>query len=215
MRDVPGTKHILYRSNLDVYEIVKNINGKNEYFGRYHSLQEAKHWRDYFIEHDWDINLRLIGTVNKNIYFKLGKYRIIKKINGKDYYFGSFETFEEAERRVIEIRKKGWEQVILDNEQLIKTTVSNIVCLPNGKFEIVKTINGVKETFGVFEDYCDAEEEVKLLRKCNWDYDAICESINEAIVEEGLFLDNSKKLKSSYSPKSGNDFFWAKHEGLI
>ena len=214
MKGIPNTKYILYRSNLNVYEIIKNINGKNEYFGRYHSLEEAKQWRDYFIEHDWDINLRLMGTGNKNIYFKLGKYRIIKRIKGKDIHFGSFETLKEAEKRVKEIRKKGWEQTILDNERLLETTVSNIITLSNGKFEIVKMINGVKQTFGVFDNYEDAQQEVRMLRKCNWDYDAICEGIDETL-NGTSFVSNEKRLKSAYSKKSGNDFYWAKHEGII
>ena len=124
-----GEKYIQYRENLDVYEIIKNINGQNEYFGRYHTLEEAIQWRDYFIEQDWDINQRLLGTINKNIYFKLGKYRIIKHINGKDYMFGSFNTLEEAEKRLHEIRLKGWMNVINDNERLLETTVSNIIKL--------------------------------------------------------------------------------------
>lgn len=214
MRGVPNTQHILHRKKLNVYEIVKNVNGKNEYFGRYHTLLEAIKWRDYFIENDWNLDLRLIGTPNKNIYFKLGKWRVYKRINGKDYYFGSYDSLEKAEQRVEEIRKKGWINIIKDNERLHETTTSNIVKLPNGKYEIVKTIDGVKETFGVYKNYEICIDEVKKLRKCNWDYDALCESLDET--DEGdCFVDNTKKLKIAYSPKSGNDWFWAKHEGLI
>ena len=212
MKGVPNTQHIGYRKNLDVYEIIKNVNGKNEYFGRYHNLKDAIKWRDYFQENNWNTHLRLIGTPNKNIYLKLGKYRILKKINGKEYYFGSFNTYEEAETRVNQIRLKGWENVIRDNEQLIETTVTNIIQLRNGKYEIVKNINGVKETFGIFQTYEEAEKEVKLLRKCNWDYDAICEGINE---DEDIFIDNDKKMQSSFEKTPKNDFYWAKQEGLI
>ena len=214
MKGVPGTKHILYRKNLNVYEIVKNINGKNEYFGRYHTLTEAIKWRDYFIEHDWPVELRLIGTINKNIYFRLGKYRIIKSINGHDYYFGSFDTLEEAEERVKQIRLKGWENVIRDNERLVETTVTNIIQIPNGKYEIVKHLNNTRETFGVFDTYEEAEQEVKLLRRCNWDYDALCESLDETDNGE-RFVDNTKKLGLAYKKEKQNDFFWAKHEGII
>lgn len=204
-RSSTGEKYIGYRENLGVYEIVKNINGSNEYFGRYHSLQEAVHWRDYFMEHDWDTDLRLIGTPNKNIYFKLGKYRITKRINGKDLSFGSFNTLAEAEERLKEIRLKGWENVIRDNERFLKTTVSNIIQLPNGKYEIIKNIDGVKETFGVYNTLEDAEAEVQLLRRCNWDYDAVCESIDET--DDGLiFVEADKKLDMSFQKlKRRND----------
>lgn len=194
-----GEKYIHYRENYGAYELIKNIDGHNEYFGRYPTLEDAKKWRDYFIANNWDINQRLIGTVNKNIYFKNNKYLIIKHINGKDYYFGTYHTIEEAEKRVKEIRKKGWEKIIKDNERLISTTVSNIIELPNGKYEIIKHIDGVRETFGVFEDYNDAENEVKLLRKSNWDYDALCESIDETINGEPKWLSGDVKLKTGWT----------------
>lgn len=203
-------KYIQYREKLKVYEIIKRINNKNEYFGRYHTLEDAKKWRDYFIEHDWNLNLRLIGTLNKNIYFKQGKYRIFKNLNGKDYYFGSFNTFEEAEQRVSEIRLKGWENVILNNERLIKTTTSNIVQLKNGKYEIIKNINGIKHTFGVFNTYEEAEDEVKLLRKCNWCLDALCESIDETINNESKWLDGVHGYGKTFfdvHPNGVNDIF--------
>ena len=200
MKNIPGTKYLSYRKHLGVYEIVKRVNNKLEYFGRYYTLEEAIKWRDYFIQHNWDINLRLIGTVNKNIYFKLGKYRIIKKINGKEYYFGSFDTLKEAEKRLKEIRLNGWEKTIQDNERLQQTTTKNIVQLPNGNYHIKKMINGKTFYFGVFSNYEDAVDEVKLLRKCNWDYDTL-ESINES--HNGIvFVDNDKKLGTPFERKT-------------
>lgn len=205
MREVPGTEYITHRKNLDVYEVTKRINGKLEYFGRYHTLDDAIKWRDYFIKNNWDLNLRLIGTVNKNIYFKLGKYRIIKRIDGKEYYFGSFNTLEEAETRLREIRFKGWHNVIFNNERLIETTTSNIVQLPNGKFEIIKYRKGKMDTFGVFRTFEEAQSEVKLLRKCDWDYDAICESIDETI--NGKIINESKFSTSFEKHESRNDYY--------
>ena len=194
-----GEKYIHYRKNLDVYEIIKNINGQNEYFGRYHTLEEAIQWRDYFIKNDWNINQRLIGSTNKNIKYAKGKWRIYKVIDYHEYYFGSYNTLEEAEERLKEIRCKGWHNVLKDNERLINTTTSNIVKLANGKFEIVKNINGIRETFGVFKSYEDAEEEVRLLRKSNWDYDALCESHDETINGSHVWLTDGVKLKSTFT----------------
>ncbi|MBQ6220119.1 MAG: hypothetical protein IJH63_10280 [Methanobrevibacter sp.] len=172
-------KYIQYREDLDVYEIIKNINGKNEYFGRYHNFEEAKKWRDYFQSNGWNVNERLVGSINKNIKFHNGKYRIYKNIDYKEYYFGSFDSLEEATNRLFMLRREGWRNVLNDNTRLQETTTKNIIKLPNGKYEIVKTINGIKETYGVFDDYETAVAEVKLLRKCNWDYDALCEGIDE------------------------------------
>lgn len=213
MRGISGTRNISYRSNLDVYEVVKRINGKLEYFGRFHNLDDAIKCRDYFIEHDWDLKLRLIHTTNKNIKFRRGKWIIYKNIDYKEYYFGSFNTYYEAETRLKEIRLKGWEKVILDNERLIETTTSNIIQLPNGKFEIVRYSNGEKNTFGVFNTYEEAQSEVKLLRKCNWDYDALCESIDETI--NGHLVNESKFGTFFEKHESRNDYYMAVKGGWL
>lgn len=209
MKGIPGTKYISYRKHLDVYEIIKVINRKTEYFGRYHSLEDAIKWRDFFIENEWNTDLRLIGTPNKNIKFNHGKYLIYKNIDGKEFSFGSFDNYEDAEKRVNEIRLIGWEKVIFNNERLLETTVKNIIKLPNGKYQVRKMIDGKQYYFGVYNNYEDAVEEVKFLRKCNWNYDAI-DSIDES--NDGVhFVDKTKMLKRTYSPKSGNDEYWARY----
>ena len=78
------------------YEIHKRVNGKLKYFGRYHTLEDAKKWRDYFIENNWDINLNLDGSSVKNILLYNGKFQVRKKIEGHLYYFGCYDTLEEA-----------------------------------------------------------------------------------------------------------------------
>lgn len=121
-----------------------------------------------------------------------------------------FNTYEEAEKRLKEIRLKGWEKVILDNERLIETTTSNIIQLSNGKFEIIHNIKGKKHTFGVFNTYEEAESEVKLLRKCNWDYDALCESIDET--ENGVIPITNIRFGSTFQKrKQRNDYYLAKN----
>ena len=143
-----GEKYIHYRNNLNVYEIIKNINGQNEYFGRYHTLKEAIKWRDYFQSRGWPVNERLVGSINKNIKFRRGKYIIYKRMNGREHYFGSFNSLE------------------------------------------------------------DAEEELFLLRKFNWDYDLLCENANEITDDEGKWLTGVRKMRTSFEKqKYRNDIF--------
>ena len=190
MRVVPGTKYIQYVKG--AYNILKRIDGELIYFGRYDSLDEAIKWRDFFMENDWNTDLRLIGTKCKNIYYEKSRYIIVKEIKGKKYYFGSFKTYEEAETRLKQIRLEGFENIIQNNTRLIETTTRNIIRLRNGKYEIRKVINGVLETFGVFNTYEEAEAEVKLLRQCGWDYDILCECIDETIDGGSEFLGEKK-----------------------
>lgn len=36
------------------YNIIKRLNGKNEFFGRYRKLEDAQHERDFLEAIDWD-----------------------------------------------------------------------------------------------------------------------------------------------------------------
>ena len=57
-------------------------------------------------------NTEYIGA--KNYYYdkRAGKYRILKHVRGKEYYFGSYETEEEAIDHVRELRENGWNGLI-------------------------------------------------------------------------------------------------------
>jgi len=81
------------------YRIFKNINGKREYFGQYDNFQDAVNKRDWLIEHDWIKTLEV--DYEKEYYkhitlVKNSQYIIIKRINGKNTYFGRCNTLEEA-----------------------------------------------------------------------------------------------------------------------
>lgn len=82
------------------YMVNKQIDGKFYYFGNYHSLEKAKKARDYFVDHDWRIDERFkFMKIPPTRYLrktKAGNYKIVKWLNKKMVYFGTFHNLEDA-----------------------------------------------------------------------------------------------------------------------
>ena len=209
-------KYILKRKN--GWAIQKNINGKIFSFGLYDSLEEAQHYRDYFVEHDWDMVKRLEFSRRKNkqkpepknIYKCYGGgYEIRKEINHHRYFFGTYDTLEEAITAREYFVENGWKL----NERLIFSKVANIQ-EKDGKFHIVKRIDGKLEYFGVFYNLEDAKKEVKLLRRSGWDYDAL-ESFDETDNGKIQWLDGKLSHTTFEKKSERNDLYMALKEGLV
>lgn len=68
--------------------------GKNqEYYGMYYTFSDAE---------------KVALDNDANIYHNKPVFEISKRIDGKTRYFGRFATFEDAERKVGELKKNGW-----------------------------------------------------------------------------------------------------------
>lgn len=53
-----------------------------------------------------------IGAKNYSYDKRQDTYRVYKKINGKNHYFGSYDTEEEAQYRVEYLKKNNWEGLL-------------------------------------------------------------------------------------------------------
>lgn len=99
------------------YMVAKQVNGKMMYFGNYQSLDKAKEARDYFLEHDWDVNERFkFMTIPPTRYIRItraGNYKIVKWLNGKMVYFGTFHSLEDAmlERDLLVANDWDWDKL--------------------------------------------------------------------------------------------------------
>lgn len=97
------------------FMIGKQVKGKYFYFGNYQSLEKAKKVRDYFVEHDWDISERFkFMEIPPTRYIRktrAGNYKIVKWLNGKMVYFGTFHSLEDAmlERDLLVESNWDWE----------------------------------------------------------------------------------------------------------
>ncbi|MBQ6220121.1 MAG: hypothetical protein IJH63_10290 [Methanobrevibacter sp.] len=86
------------------YNIIKSINGKDECFGTYNTLDEAITARDYLREHNWEqennesepVKVPVKERPKRYVYEVKGVYYIRKKIDDEVITFGHYESLEEA-----------------------------------------------------------------------------------------------------------------------
>ena len=189
--------------------INKKIQGKNYNFGTYNTIEEAKKYRNYFESTGWNVHERLQYSTSKNnpdryITIQGQSYRIIKKIDGQNIFFGTYYSLEKARRVRDYFESTGWNV----HERLHFSDIL-YVSETNGKYMIRKTLNGKRVLFSEWKDKESAIEEARLLKRCNWDLDALCEGIDETVDGELKFLDGVKKGGSTFQthPKGRDDSF--------
>ena len=105
----------------DKYQLRKN----GEHYGYYDQIEDALFDRDRFEQCDWDMDLfvQLAEVPNPYYHMRLppfekrknkyiqhipAKWRVQKRINNKLCYFGTYDTFEEAEERKNYLIRNGW-----------------------------------------------------------------------------------------------------------
>ena len=77
------------------YNIRKWDGEKMVFYGTFHSLKEAREYRDFLIDNDWDISLKH-GQPLKYVYHIRGKYEVFPIVDNKRIYVGRFNTLEDA-----------------------------------------------------------------------------------------------------------------------
>lgn len=96
---------------------------KNEHYGWYPDLPTALFDRDRLEQCGWDMEVfvQLPEIPNPYLYMELpeyhhepeyivylpAKWRVQKKVNGRMCYYGTFDSYEEAEKRRNDLIKKG------------------------------------------------------------------------------------------------------------
>lgn len=114
----------------------------------------------------------MIEEHTKYIYkTKSNTYHIRKTENGEVNYFGSGKTLIEALMKRDLLEANGWVKPVFKPSYIYKRG--------DGKFYIQRTYwidkEGVSVNFGVFNSYEEAEDEVDLLKKYDWNLELLCE----------------------------------------
>ena len=94
-----------------------------------------------------------------------GHYQIHKKIKGKTVSFGNYDTLEEALFVRDYFQEHNWDT----RDRLRFTKTSFITRLPSGKYSVIKQGKGTKESYGTFDTLSEAEYQVRLCKRFNWD----------------------------------------------
>ena len=115
---------------------------------------------------------------SKYIFFdkRVGTYVITKKVMGNDYNFGSYKSLEDAKKARTYFEKNGWSKCLNERLKFSYKQPKYLIWLKSREvWQIRKKINGKLIIFGQFKRIEDAEEEVKLLKKVNWDIQSLCD----------------------------------------
>ena len=130
-----------------------------------------------------------------------GKWAITKQVNGKKYYFGSYDTLEEAKKIRDYFIKHKWN---IDERFKFKKTkpYQHIMISEEGNYRVVKRINNKLTHFGTFHTLEDAQKERDLLMKFDWDLERVCECADEGC---------SLKLPTVGSTFEKQEHRWWKH----
>lgn len=121
---------------------------------------------------------------------RMGKYYIIKRIKGKQYYFGRYSSLKDAKKARDYFEENGWENSIPERFKFT-TKATNVVYVPSNKrYEIRKMKNGKLTVYGSFKTFEEAVKEAELLKKVNWDIQALCD-----LSSEGETITEYKKNK--------------------
>ena len=118
----------------------------------------------------------------KYIYFdkRKGTYVLTKKVMNKPYNFGSYKSLEDALKARDYFEKNGWGKCLNERLKFSYRKHKYIVWLKNRRvWQIRKTINGELTIFGQFKTFDEAEKEVEVLKKYNWDIQAVCDLSTE------------------------------------
>lgn len=97
-------------------------------------------------------------------------YEIFKQLNGKWTYLGRGKTL------IIALMKRDWCQA--NNWERYPSNFKYIKKTPNGNFIITKRTNRKIESYGTFKTLKEAQKEVEVLKKYDWDLEDVCD-LNE------------------------------------
>ena len=114
----------------------------------------------------------------KYIHFdpRRGRFYLHKRINNKNYYFGTYSSLTDAKKARSYFEEKGWGNCIHERLRFTSPKSNNIVWLKSAKrYQIRKMNNGKLTIYGSFRTFEEAEKEVELLRQVGWDMQALCD----------------------------------------
>ena len=175
------------------YKIQKYSNGKIQYYGTYKTIIEALMARDILIKDGW-INpheknphphiypVKPTEKPFRHIYPTVnGKYQLTHIVDGVLHTYGTYRTKVEALVARDKCEAENWENYIKP---------CHIFNYHNGKYIIMKVIDGRHEYFGIYNTLEEAEAEVEVLRSVGWDFDLWCE-VDDRVDGRVVYLNKS------------------------
>ena len=186
------------------YTVRRVIGNRNVYFGSFNTIDEAIKYRDYLIKHNWDINYKMDKIRSRkyhNIYTMVNidsivYYIVAKGIKGKTTNFGLFKNIDDAVDYRDYCEENNWNLKVRLTGKLDKRSRKYIrkykISTGEIRYSIIKKINSKEVCFGTFTSLRECKKERNILFDCCWDWDAVCEGIDESMGGNVSFCRNFK-----------------------
>lgn len=150
------------------YMINKTIHGKSKYYGTFTTLDEARRYRDFLVDHNWNVCCKKKRN-SSHIFKNRNKYMIMKRVNSKNEYFGRFDTLEEAKIYRDFLEEHDW-----DVKYKKSAKPSNIYYNKNQNIYVLrKTVNHERVHFGTYSSLEEAVHERDFYQSIDWDLDLL------------------------------------------
>ena len=221
MKGVPGTENISFCNTDKVFKVTKRFNGPQKFLGSSKTLIGALMIRDWCQVNNWE-KYPKSDTKSTEPYIRVQekadpiyRYRVAKVINGHEYSFGSFPTLKEAKECRNNCINHNWSLELLPSNPL---RFIQFVLRKDGiiKYNIHRKEGNTSINYGLFDTVHEAMAERDLLEQCNWDYDAVCESLDDTLDGRILFLNGKKSnMRIPFEKQPRNDFWYAKNNKML
>ena len=135
MKGIKGTEMI--SKHKDGYDVLTGTSRKRRYYAHAKTLIQALMKRDYGIANNWKPYpyTHISKTSELYIHNSNGRFMILKEINKKMEYFGTFDTMEDAIAERDLLIKCNWDYDVMesidegdswiDNDKLMKSSYSD------------------------------------------------------------------------------------------
>lgn len=166
-----------------------NNEGESIKYGTFKTMEEAEKHVKYCEKRRWDEMCIIppreknIREINKYIFLKKnGGYYIMKHIRNKNVIFAHFNDLEEVRKYRDHCMWSGWNpKMIKPHPRHDRDPTLKYIREENGKYLLLKNIDGKLESFGLFNTLEEAQKEREWCIKCGWDWDLIVEEPVENI----------------------------------
>lgn len=160
-----------------------NNEGESIKYGAFKTMEEAENHVKYCEKRRWDEMCIIppreknIREINRYIFLKKnGGYYIMKHIRNKNVIFAHFNDLDEVRKYRDHCMWSGWNpKMIKPHPRHDRDPTLKYIREKNGKYLLLKNIDGKPESFGLFNTLEEAQKEREWCIKCGWDWDLIVE----------------------------------------
>lgn len=105
------------------------------------------------------------GTEYIHLIKSTGNYQVSKKIDNVQVSFGNYSNLNEAKKARDYFKKHNWKL----SERLCYSKSKYIQKLPSGRYQVIQQKNNTKISYGTFDTLGEAEYQVLLCKRFDWD----------------------------------------------